>query len=137
MGLSEKYLQKGAVGLDKSVTEALTGRPVAIFDAANDPRMQYPKEAQAEGIASLVAIPMMFRGKVIGVMRLVTAEPREFTMDEVDFACGVAELGAQADQQCPSLRGPDPGTQFSQGPAGSRQGGQFDPGRQEGPASAG
>ena len=94
-GLSDKYLQKGAVGLDKSVTEALTGRPVAIFDATNDPRMQYPKEALAEGIASLAAIPMMFRGKVIGVMRLVTAEPREFTMDEVDFASAVAELGAQ------------------------------------------
>ena len=95
VGLSEKYLHKGAVGLDKSVTEALTGRPVAIFDATNDPRMQYPKEALAEGIASLAAIPMMFRGKVIGVLRLVTAEPREFTMDEVDFASAVAELGAQ------------------------------------------
>ncbi len=95
VGLSEKYLQKGAVGLDKSVTEALTGRPVAIFDATNDPRMQYPKEAQAEGIASLAAIPMMFRGKVNGVLRLVTAEPHEFTMDEVDFASAVAELGAQ------------------------------------------
>ncbi len=94
-GLSDKYLQKGAVGLDKSVTDALTGRPVAIFDATNDPRMQYPKEAQSEGIASLAAIPMMFRGKVNGVLRLVTSEPHEFTMDEVDFASAVAELGAQ------------------------------------------
>jgi signal transduction protein with GAF and PtsI domain len=95
VGLSEKYLQKGPVDLDKSVAEALTGRPVAIFDAANDPRMQYPEEAKEEGIASMVAIPMMFRGKVTGVMRLTTAEPREFTLDEVDFASAVAELGAQ------------------------------------------
>jgi len=95
VGLSEKYLHKGPVDLDKSLAEALTGRPVAIFDAASDPRMQYPKEAKEEGIASMVAIPMMFRGKVMGVMRLVTAEPREFTLDEVDFASAVAELGAQ------------------------------------------
>ncbi len=95
VGLSEKYLAKGPVDLDKSLAEALTGRPVAIADAATDPRMQYPKEAQEEGIASMVAIPMMFRGKVIGVMRLITAEPREFTLDEVDFASAVAELGAQ------------------------------------------
>jgi signal transduction protein with GAF and PtsI domain len=95
VGLSEKYLHKGPVDLDKSLAEALTGRPVAIFDAASDPRMQYPQEAKEEGIASMVAIPMMFRGKVIGVMRLVSAEPREFTLDEVDFACAVAELGAQ------------------------------------------
>jgi signal transduction protein with GAF and PtsI domain len=95
-GLSEKYLKKGQVDLDKSISEALSGRPVAIFDATADPRIQYPQEAKEEGIATLVAIPMVAKGKVIGVMRLVTGEPREFTMEEVDFACAVAELGAQA-----------------------------------------
>lgn len=95
VGLSEKYLQKGAVDLDKSLTEALSGRPVAINDATNDPRMQYPKEAAAEGIASMVAIPMIFKGKVIGVIRLISGEPRQFTLDEVDFASTVAEIGAQ------------------------------------------
>jgi len=96
VGLSEKYLHKGPVDMDRSVAEALSGRPVAIFDAVNDPRMQYPEAAKEEGIATLVAIPMVTKGKVIGVLRLVTAEPREFTMEEVDFACAVGELGAQA-----------------------------------------
>jgi signal transduction protein with GAF and PtsI domain len=95
VGLSEEYLQKGAVDLDKSLTESLSGRPVAIYDAANDPRMQYPKEAAAEGIASMAAIPMIFKGKVIGVIRLISGEPREFTLEEVDFASTVAEIGAQ------------------------------------------
>jgi signal transduction protein with GAF and PtsI domain len=95
VGLSPEYLQKGPVDLDKSINEALTGRPVAIFDATSDPRMQYPKDALKEGIASMVAIPMMFKSKVIGVMRLITGEPREFTLDEVDFASAVAEMGAQ------------------------------------------
>ncbi len=95
-GLTEKYLKKGQVDLDKSIAEALSGRPVAIFDAASDPRLQYPEEAKAEGIVTMVAVPMVAKGKVIGVMRLVTGEPREFTMEEVDFACAVAELGAQA-----------------------------------------
>jgi len=95
-GLSDSYLKKGTVDLDRSIAEALSGRPVAIFDAATDPRLQYPEEAKAEGIATMVVIPMVSKGKVIGVMRLVTGEPREFTMDEVDFACAVADLGAQA-----------------------------------------
>jgi GAF domain-containing protein len=95
VGLSEEYLQKGAVDLDKSLTESLSGRPVAIYDAANDSRMQYPKEAAAEGIASMAAIPMIFKGKVIGVIRLISGEPREFTLEEVDFASTVAEIGAQ------------------------------------------
>jgi signal transduction protein with GAF and PtsI domain len=95
-GLSEKYLQKGRVDMSKSVTEALSGRPVIIHDATTDPRMQYPLEAKEEGIATLVAIPMVVKGQVMGVMRLLTSEPRDFLMDEVDFACAVGELGGQA-----------------------------------------
>ena len=76
VGVSEQYLHKGPVDMDKSVTEALSGRPVAIFDAANDPRMQYPQQAKEEGIATLVAVPMVSQGTVIGVMRLLTPEPR-------------------------------------------------------------
>lgn len=95
-GLSDKYLQKGPVDMDKSVSEAFSGRPVAIFDATTDRRMQYPEAAKEEGIASLLAVPMLAKDEVIGVMRLVTAEPRDFTMDEVDFACVAAELGGQA-----------------------------------------
>jgi signal transduction protein with GAF and PtsI domain len=95
-GLSEQYLKKGQVDMDRSIAEALSGRPVAIFDAATDPRLQYPEQAKEEGIATMVVVPMVSKGKVIGVMRIVTGEPREFTMEEVDFACAVAELGAQA-----------------------------------------
>lgn len=95
-GLSEKYLNKGPVDMDRSISEALSGRPVAIYDATTDPRIQYPEEAKEEGIATLVAVPILVKGKVIGVMRMLTAEPREFLMDEIDFACAVAELGGQA-----------------------------------------
>jgi signal transduction protein with GAF and PtsI domain len=95
-GLSEQYLKKGQVDMDRSIAEALSGRPVAIFDATTDPRLQYPEQAKEEGIATMVVVPMVSQGKVIGVMRIVTGEPREFTMEEVDFACAVADLGAQA-----------------------------------------
>ncbi|MHC1727661.1 MAG: GAF domain-containing protein [Syntrophobacteraceae bacterium] len=97
VGVSQSYIDKGPVDMDKSVAEAMTGTPVLVLDASNDPRMQYPKQAKAEGIASMLTIPMKGRkGKVIGVMRLVTSETRQYTMDEVDFACAVGELGAQA-----------------------------------------
>jgi signal transduction protein with GAF and PtsI domain len=95
-GLSEQYLKKGQVDMDRSIAEALSGRPVAIFDATTDPRLQYPEQAKEEGIATMVVVPMVSKGTVIGVMRIVTGEPREFTMEEVDFACAVADLGAQA-----------------------------------------
>ena len=97
IGLSRKYIDKGPVNLDMSVRQAREGLPVLVLDAANDSRMQYPKEAKEEGIASMLTIPLKAKGgKVIGVLRLVTAERREFTEDEMDFACAVGELGAQA-----------------------------------------
>jgi len=116
VGISDKYLNKGPVDMDKSIAESLRGRPVAIFDAQNDPRIQYPQEAKEEGIASLVAIPIMSKGKVIGAMRLLTGEPREFTMEEVDFAMAVAELGGQAivnAQLGPSCMKSAPGSSIS------------------------
>ena len=97
IGVSQKYIDKGPVDLDKSVHEAMNGVPVLVLDATNDPRMQYPKQAQEEGIASMLTIPMKAKGgKVIGVLRLVTAERVDYTTDEVDFACAVGELGALA-----------------------------------------
>ncbi len=61
-----KISEKSQVNLDKSIAEALSGRPVAVFDATTDPRLQYPQEAKEEGIATMVAVPMVTKGKVIG-----------------------------------------------------------------------
>lgn len=85
VGLSEKYLGKGPVDAEKSVAEALEGRVVAVLDCATDPRIQYPKEHVAEGIVSQLTVPLSTRGQVIGVMRLSTAERREFSDEEIDF----------------------------------------------------
>ena len=41
-GLSDTYLNKGALNADKSMPEVLDGEPVCIKDAPNDPRIQYP-----------------------------------------------------------------------------------------------
>ena len=84
-GLSERFLNKGAVDADRSVTEALEGKVVVVEDCTTDPRIQYPQEFAKEGIASTITIPLATRGQVIGVMRLGSAEPREFGEDETDF----------------------------------------------------
>jgi GAF domain-containing protein len=84
-GLSEKFLKKGPVDAEKSVAEALEGKVVMVADCTSDPRIQYPKEFAEEGIVALLTIPLATRGQVIGVMRLSTSEPRQFTDDEVQF----------------------------------------------------
>jgi len=77
-GLSDRFLAKGPVDAERSVTEALDGEMVMVNDCSVDERIQYPEEMAKEGIVSMLTIPLATRGQVIGVMRLATAEQREF-----------------------------------------------------------
>lgn len=95
-GLSDRYVRKGPVSADKSISEALKGRPVAVLNATEDDRIQYRKQAKEEGIASILSVPVLLRGEVIGVMRVYTSEPRHFTDADTYFAGAVANLGAIA-----------------------------------------
>jgi len=89
-GLSEQYVRKGPVAADRSISDTLRGEAVVIEDAASDPRVQYPREAREEGIASIVSVPMMLRGRVTGVLRLYTSVPCRFMKDDIDFLSAIA-----------------------------------------------
>ncbi|MCK5434714.1 MAG: GAF domain-containing sensor histidine kinase, partial [Dehalococcoidales bacterium] len=95
-GLSNWYLKKGPVSANTIFPEILEGKPVAILDASQDPRIQYREEARREGIASTLSVPLMPRGEVIGVMRVYTSEPRQFSSEDIDFLSALANLGAIA-----------------------------------------
>ncbi len=95
-GLSDWYVEKGPVSVDKSISESLAGKPVAVLDASKDERIQYPEQARKEGIASILSVPVMLRDETIGVIRLYTAERRHFTMEDMYFVGAVANLGAIA-----------------------------------------
>jgi signal transduction protein with GAF and PtsI domain len=91
-GLRDRYLRKGRVLADKSIKEGLGGMPVCVDDVANDPRIQYPEEAAREGIRSILSVPILFKNRVIGVLRVYTSVPTEFNSEDVDFVQGVADL---------------------------------------------
>jgi GAF domain-containing protein len=95
-GLSDWYVRKGPVSADRSISEALEGKPVAVFEATKDERIQYREQAKKEGIVSILSVPMMLREETIGVIRMYTAEPCHFTMDDMYFVGAVANLGAIA-----------------------------------------
>ncbi len=95
-GLSRDYLQKGPLSALKSIAASLETGPVAIYDVGDDPRIQYPKEAKKEGIASILSVPVAIHGQVIGSLRVYTAEPWEFTMDDVNLVQAVAQMAGMA-----------------------------------------
>lgn len=90
-GLSEKYLNRGPVDTEENIIEALNERPVAIYDVTTDPRVIYQKEAAEEGIKSMLTLPVIARGKILGVLRLLTNSPKHFSQQEISFAASLAE----------------------------------------------
>jgi PAS domain S-box-containing protein len=97
-GLSEKYLGRGPVDTEENVREALNEKPVAIYDVSTDSRISYKKETEEEGIKSVLTLPVMARGRVTGVLRLLTGWPRHFSDEEIGFAASLAEqCGAAID----------------------------------------
>jgi signal transduction histidine kinase len=95
-GLSDQYLRKGPLSADKSVAQALEGKPVAILNAAEDERVQYREQAKQEGIASMLSAPILLKGDVVGVIRVYTAREHYFTRSQIHFVQEVANLGAIA-----------------------------------------
>lgn len=97
-GLSREYLDRGPIDSEDNVKEALQMKPVAIYDVSADRRIKYQKEAAREGIKSMLTLPIKARGKLIGILRLLTGTPRQFNDEEIRFTSSLAEVcGAAID----------------------------------------
>ena len=95
-GLSQEYLQRASIKKENSIFMALKGEAVAVFDAPNDPRVQYHESIRKEGIKSILAVPIRKGQEIIGVLRLLTTEHHCFTPSEISFTTAVAEEGGSA-----------------------------------------
>lgn len=95
-GLSDAYINKGPVDADKSIIASLKGEKVVVPNATDSPMIQYPEEARKEGIATILSIPLSVKQNIIGVLRLYTAEQRNFEEIEMEFASGLADISAIA-----------------------------------------
>ena len=83
-GLSPRYLTKGPLLADKSTAANLKGESVIIQDVRNDNRIQYPAQAEEEGIASMVSIPIVVSEDVLGAVRLYHQEIWEVSEQDLD-----------------------------------------------------
>ena len=97
-GLSERYLSKGPILVAQSAIDrrVLAGEAVAVSDVAETAEFQYPAEARAEGIHSVLAVPLSAKERIVGVMRVYSAQPRPFTAVGTEFLLSVAGIVAVA-----------------------------------------
>jgi GAF domain-containing protein len=98
-GLSENYLHASPMQTKNIVDEILKGGYLSFYDATTDPRLENLEAKKAEGIASILSVPVMVKEKTIGVLSLYTAEHRDFSKDEIDFLSALADQGGIAIQQ--------------------------------------
>jgi adenylate cyclase len=97
-GLSEQFLAKGPVDVHRSLhtSQALSGQPAIVADTSQDHRLQYPAEARAEGISSMLCVPLLIRGKAEGVICVYGAEVDHFSESDAEFLAALANEGATA-----------------------------------------
>jgi len=96
-GLSEEYRSKGPVTKDDVVIKAaFAGQAIVIDDMRIDNRIQYKQATAQEGLVSQLTVAMQFRNKSIGVLRLYSPQPSDFTPSDIVVARAVASQCAVA-----------------------------------------
>ena len=96
-GLSEHYLSKGHVSSQEIITELCKQHKVIVTeDIFTNPRVQYPLEAQEEGLKMMLDVPLYLGDNVVGIVRIYFIEQRKFSEEEMNFLVSIAEQCACA-----------------------------------------
>lgn len=95
-GLSEKFIHKGPISIDKSISDCLKGKDVIIEDTENDPRIQYPGEVKKEGIKSIICVPLKVKEVTIGTLRIYTGYKYKMDKEDLQFINILGDFSAVA-----------------------------------------
>ncbi|MFT3785626.1 MAG: SpoIIE family protein phosphatase [Tepidisphaeraceae bacterium] len=97
--LSAEYISKGKIAKSKASAEIeslIRDGWSFVKDMRTDSNVQYPAAAAKEGIVSMLSAAMRHQGKLIGLLRVYTAEQRTFTPGEVGLLKAVAAAAGSA-----------------------------------------
>ena len=84
-GLSDAYLHKGPITTEDGLTPKNPDDVIMVEDVETDQRLKYPKEDREEGIRSIISIPLVRKGKIMGDLRIYAKTQHRYTQDEVSF----------------------------------------------------
>ena len=99
--VSKAAMREGyAISLDDAIAPIRvfrTGKPEVVTCSPGDSTPQdIPDAAIAEGVRSMCFLPLVSRGRILGILTLARREPPFFTQDEVDFLMQIANQLALA-----------------------------------------
>ena len=97
-GFGDRGLSRRSMAASGEIPEVLSGKAVAIYDAASDPRTKGLEEVEVEGMRSILAAPLFIKGRVAGILKVYAKEPRDFDENDREFLSILANLGGIAIQ---------------------------------------
>ena len=98
-GLSDQYLSTSPIDADQIcyVSEALSvGQPTIVPDTSKEGNVPCARAARAEGLASILCVPLLIRNKPGGVLCVYSNKPGHFIERDAEFLAALANAGATA-----------------------------------------
>jgi two-component system, sensor histidine kinase PdtaS len=97
-GLARTAVGQAKLELGEGITgyAAQHGQPVAVRNAARDPRFKYLPETKEHKFKSLLAVPLISQGHIIGAMNVQTTTYHRYTQREIELLSLIGELAAGA-----------------------------------------
>jgi len=97
-GLSSAAINIGKLQMGEGITGAAaeSGKPLAVRDAANDPRFKYVPGTEEQKFKSLLAVPLISQGNILGAMNVQTRTFHVFSKPEIELLSLIGELAAGA-----------------------------------------
>ena len=97
-GAGDIYREKPALDVEESLLGVVVRRkrPLQIENVQTSGRYQNVDIATAEGLVSLLSVPLTFGGDAIGTLSVYTAEQYNFSNEEISILSALAELSAIA-----------------------------------------
>jgi len=96
--LSDEYKNKPNLKIGQSISGKVVNekRAITVSDVTKEKGYMYPEMAKKEGIVSMLAVPMMVKEDVIGVINSYTDEIHNFTKEEASILQSIANQAAAA-----------------------------------------
>jgi PAS domain S-box-containing protein len=73
-----------------------SGRPLAVYEMRDDPRLRFKEAVERYGYRSFFCVPLKRGDEVLGTLEVVTKQPRRFTPEEQDLMTLLADQAAVA-----------------------------------------
>lgn len=94
--VSEFYNKKPNTKLGEGIAGrvAQSGKPITVLDVRKDKRYVNQAIARKENLCSLLSMPLVFKGQVIGVLNCYTVKPHRFSPSEIRIIRSIANQAA-------------------------------------------